>query len=407
MSLNNLWKKDMELYPHQKEFVSKKLRKVILSWGTRVGKTLTIVEWSKIWGDVFFFLVCPKKLKGQWEEELSKNGICNIVVYTKEEVKKIDLSIFSGMIVDEAHWVASGLYSPHKTSEITLKLFNWVRQNMEAPAMLATATPVSSSPANLHTLLALTGRFINIDAWISKFYEPNSRYIKKLGKDGKVKRIQIKTVEPKQNWRELLAPIKAKHCHNLKLSDIVELPPQTHTVIDIKLKEETKNKIKLVASLNPSADWHAKHLLAQFEEKLEKIRELSDGIDRVIIICERKEQIRYYEDQLSKEREVVVLDGDTKDQAGAIKKAQEMTEGYFILQADSGEGFSGHMFSMMIFASMSWRYTSYAQSIGRTHHLEKRTANDYIYLLACEQDKSVYGTIIEGRDFDLSGSYGL
>lgn len=354
---------------------------------------------------MFFFLVCPKKLKTQWEEELVKNGIKNVIVYTKEEVKKIDLSIFNGMICDEAHWCASGLYKPHITSALTLKLIDWARCNEDSPVLLATATPVSSSPANLHTLLALTGRFVPIEKWTNTFYEEGTRFMKKIGKDGKVKRIQIKTFEPKENWRELLAPWKEKYCHNLKLSDIIDFPPQTHTVVEVKLKDETKAKIKEIASLNPSADWHAKHILAQFDEKLEKIKELSDGVDKVIIVCQRKEQIRFYEEQLSKEHQVVVLDGDTKDQGDAIKKAQEMTEGFFILQADSGEGFAGHTFSLMIFASMSWRFTSYAQSIGRTQHLQKRTANDYVYLLACEQDKSVYSTLMSGKDFDLSGSY--
>lgn len=381
-----------ELLKHQQEFVDECPRKTILAWGTRVGKSYTICFWMKNFPNVEFILVCPKRIKKQWEDLLAECGVLNAVVMTKEEIKKTDISQYGGLVFDEAHHVASGLYKPHKTSQLTRTVYNWVRNHPEAPVLLATATPICSNPSNLHTLAALTGRYWDPIKYRDHFYRLVRRpYVPRP------------FWEPKKEWRKEIVKYAKKVCHIKRLSDIVEVPEQRHRIEKVKLSKETLQAIDDFADESVSKEWYGKHRLEQGKEKLAKIRELSADEPKVIIVCKYLEQIDYYAKELAKEREVVVLMGKTKNQEEAIARAQEMTEGYFIIQADAGEGFSGHDFSMLFFASMSFKYVSYEQMLGRMQHLKKKRANDYYYLIAGDKDKKIYDRIREGRDFSIAG----
>lgn len=377
------------LYPHQKKFIEDNPNKAILSFGTRVGKSLAIIGWLKNYPTTRFMLVCPKRIKGQWKQLLAENGVAHATVLTKEEIKKADLSNFTGMIFDEAHWAGSPLF--FKPSQLTRTIYEWVRNNHDAPVIMATATPIASSPANLHTLLALTGRYIDWKEYRSKYYDlvrrpwnPRPYY------------------EPKKNWREEVYKLAQKYCWFKKLSDIVEVPEQRHHVIPVKLTPQTLKDIKDYADVSSSKEWYGKHKLAQYSEKLAVIRELSVDEPKVIVVVKYTDQVAYYAKELANDREVVVLTGQTKDQGEAIRRAQEMPEGYFVVQADCGEGFRGDDFSMMIFASMSWKFVSYEQCIGRMLHLEKKRSNDYYYLLADEKDRDIYHRVVmETKDFNI------
>lgn len=374
------------LLPHQQQFVDQKVRQAILAWGTRVGKTYTICFWMKEFPECNFLLVCPKRIKGQWEGHLKETDVLNATVVTKEEVKKMDTDKYTGLVVDEAHWIASPLHS--NPSQLTRTIYDWVRQHEDAPVLLATATPISSSPANLHTLATFIGHRWDWKKYRNAFYDlVNRPYVPRP------------FWEKKKTWRKKIAPLALKVCNIVKLSDIVEVPEQRHDIVKVNLSKETKTLIDNYADESAAKEWYAKHQLAQRKEKLQKIRELASDEPKVIVVCRYTGQVAYYEKELSKDREVVVLTGKTKDQPKAIKRAHEMTEGYFIAQADTLEGFRGDTFSMLIFASMSNKVVSYEQSIGRMLHLEKERPNQYYYLLADEKDYGIYERIQEGKDF--------
>src|SRR3990167_1392592 len=273
-------KKEILLLPHQQKFVNENPRKAILAWGTRVGKSLTAVFWIKNYPEIMFILVCPKRLKLMWENLLIETGVKNATVRTKEEIKKQDLYIFKGLVVDEAHHISSGLYRPHKTSALTRLIYNWVRDNPEAPALLATATPICSSPSNLHTLAALTGTYWDIKKYRDTFYRLVRRPY-----------VPQPFWEPKPDWRKGIAKLAQEACHFCRLSDVVEVPEERHTIRTVVLSERTKEKIKTFADESPPKEWYGKHKLAQREEKLAAIRELAADEPKVIIVAKHLEQI--------------------------------------------------------------------------------------------------------------------
>lgn len=392
-----------KLLPHQQAFVDKNPDKHLLAWGTRVGKSLAITGWIEKQKSLRCVLICPKRLKKQWQDALTYEGIKNTDVYTKEEILRVNMSVYDAVVVDEAHHATSPLLKP---SRITRLLHDFTVDTPTAPILLATATPIRSTPWNIHTLAWILGTRWNSKEFQKKFfnlvkrpYSPRPFW------------------EPVKQWRTDIHPFVHALGDVLTLADIVEVPEQRHHVIDVPLTEKTQRAIKEVADVNATAEWYARHKLAQREEKLEKIRELSDGEAKVIIVAKYIEQIEYYAQELEGEREVIVLTGKTKDQAETIKRAQESLECYFIIQADAGEGFRGDSFSMMIFASMSWSFLAYDQMLGRMMHLDKKHSNDYYFLLSTNhaspanpskneinksKDRHIYERVMSGRDFSLT-----
>jgi len=381
----------IQLLPHQQAFVDKNPRKAILAWGTRVGKSYTIAFWLKHYTLYNFLLVCPKRLVKKWQEDLQACGdehSPNVTICTKEQFKKIDLTKYDGIVVDEAHHFNSPLKI--KPSQLTVSLYNWACMNPNAPVLLATATPISSSPANLHTLAAIVGHTWDWGLYQREFYQLVRRPFSPRP-----------FFEPRPNWRKNIRPYVREVCDILTLSDVVEVPEQQHETIPIALMPDTQKKVNDFHDVQPSKEWAVKHQLENGMEKLLKIRDLSEDESKVIIVCKYRHQQDMYAKELAKDREVFVLNGDTKDPGAVIKEAQESTECYFIAQADCMEGFRGDSFSMLIFASMSWRYVSYEQTLGRMLHLDKKNGNKYYYLLSGEKDRSVYDRIMAGKDFSI------
>jgi hypothetical protein len=393
------------LKPHQKEFAEHGPDKAILAWSVRTGKSFTALAWAEKRPAVKFLLVCPKRIKGDWLENVKEYGSKNVTVCTKEEFKNIDLSLFTGIIIDEAHHFASGLFDKKKKiantkkrkfapSDLTAILYNWIRLHPEYPVLLMTATPISSKPSNLHTLAALTGHFWDWKQYQNHFYELVRRPY-----------APFPFWEKKEDWRQLIKPFVRKVCNIKLLSEVSDAPEPIHNPpTKVTLTPETRKAIKEASDLVPSKEWHMKHRLAQGKEKLSVIRDLSDGIPKVIVVVSYTSEVDYYLKELSKDREVFVLDGRTKNPRQIILDAADSDESYFIMQADCAEGFRGDSFNKMIFASMSWKVVSYQQALGRMQHMDKEVGIEFDYLLADDKDKDIYGrVVIDGRDFSLAG----
>jgi superfamily II DNA or RNA helicase len=103
---------------------------------------------------------------------------------------------------------------------------------------------------------------------------------------------------------------------------------------------------------------------------------------------------------LSKEREVFVVTGGTKDQEATIKAARESFECYLLIQADLGAGFELPEFSYMIFASLSFSVRSLTQMKGRVLRINALKSNWYTYLIGGKCDESVYKrVVVDGQDY--------
>ena len=139
--------------------------------------------------------------------------------------------------------------------------------------------------------------------------------------------------------------------------------------------------------------------MEQGDRKLEALKELVTGYRKAIVVCYYTSQIEEYAKELSKERQVYVLQGATKDQDAVISAAREADDCVFLLQASMGAGFDATEFSVMIFASQSFKFVDDVQARGRILRMHDLHENEYIYLLGGKCDEAVYKTIQAGHDF--------
>ena len=127
----------MELRPHQQRLISQNPRKAILAWEMRTGKSLP----ASVWVDMTCragntFIITPKQNIKDWEKLKTQARIL-----TKEQFKKTDIINPTAVVVDEAHYFASGLFTKQR-SQLSTALYELVRKYPEMDILLLTATPV-------------------------------------------------------------------------------------------------------------------------------------------------------------------------------------------------------------------------------------------------------------------------
>jgi len=367
----------MKLWPHQQRVVDENLKKSILGFEMRVGKSLPASIWSKhSCRNRNVIIVCPKQLVKDWVT-LCPHG----KVYSKENFKKSWEKIEepTALIIDEAHTFGSALFTKSR-SQLATAMYNFIKANPEMDVMLLTATPVRNDPSSFHTLLCYIGVVIPWKDWRAKFYD--LKYMPFL---------RFPAYFPKDNWRILIRPYIEKYVNIVSLKDCVDyLPPATTEIIKVKTP-------KRVVPVDEITRWTDEHQWEQ-SAKLPVIKAL--GYRKIIIVAHYTAQIDALAKELATEREVFVLDGRTKDPAGTIRQAQESDQCYFIVQAQMGVGFDGWMFSAMVFASMSHRNVDHTQMFGRLRHPLHLRPLQYYYLIAGIWDQRIYDSIQLGKDMN-------
>lgn len=388
----------MKLYPHQELFINTDPDNALVCFGAGTGKTLTAVLWLKSKQGKKLVIV-PKRIKEKWKDDLKENNV-EADVLTKEEFKKVDIRIYDVIVFDEFHFANSPLFEPNSRSQVTEKIYDWVRYKGKKSRLLGlTATPISSKPANIHTLLTLIGVYIDWKKFREEFYMLTSppymkgRYI----------------WQPRRDWRERARELVEKYAWTATMDDIVEEVPEQHEeVIKISLSKNTKDAIEAVKN-DPEyesdiAIWYAQHKLEQ-KDKIKTIKEISADRSKVIVVAKYLEQIKDLEKALSKERKVYTLTGQTKDPEQVIKEANADSECYMIIQADVSEGYELPTFNTMIFASQSWRKISDVQMKARIQRINNLKSNWYYWLVSNSfkgyksKDQQVYDRILKGEDF--------
>ena len=369
----------MRLYKHQKEFLDKNPDRALICFDTGVGKTLTAVEWLRSRQNNALVVV-PKRIKKKWQKEL---GDVKATVVTKEEFKKLDFKNPSALVLDEAHFASAPLFTKQR-SQIATRVYNFIKTNPDMPVLLLTATPISSTPANLHSLLCYIGEYYDWKSWREEFYE-----LKKLPY------LPYPAWLPKSNWRKNIQKYLVKHAHIALMKDCVDyLPPVTEEVIKLPPK-----KFIAQSEWEPMKAFVEEHRFEQLD-KPKVIREIGEGYSKVVVVAHFREQIEQLYKELSKDKQTYVLHGGIKDQEEVIKQAQEDSECYLIVQASIGAGFDLDTFAVMIFASQGYSYVSNIQMRGRIRRIHALKPIKYISIQAGRCDKSVAKQLELGKDFD-------
>jgi superfamily II DNA or RNA helicase len=204
--------------------------------------------------------------------------------------------------------------------------------------------------------------------------------------------------ELRPDWRRKVRPYVERVADIVLMKDCVDVPAQHEQVIHTP---EAPKMPLLEEYESPSAEWYARHRNEQGEPKLGELKRILDGYRKAIVVCQYTEQVERYAADIGKDRAVYVLQGSTKDADAVIQAARAADDCVFIIQASMGAGFDAAEFSVVIFASLSFRYVDMVQMKGRVKRINNLHENLFIYLIGGPLDQSVYDTIQAGKDFDV------
>jgi superfamily II DNA or RNA helicase len=363
----------MILRKHQQRILDENPDRAILCWSMRTGKSLPASIWLKQRGDNGI-VVCPKGNKKDWLD------MCPFAtVYTKEEFKKHwkEIKKPTALVIDEAHYFYSKLFTKGR-SQLATAMYNFLRNNPNLPVWQLTATPIRNDPSSLHTALCFHGKYIDWNAWRNRFYTLEMKpYLK------------FPAYFPKKGWQKDIRTVLEKYADIVSLKDCVDyLPPEINEIVKVKSPKFIKDI---------DYHWTKEHLNEQ-TNKIEYIRKL--GYAKVIISCHYTAQIDELQKTLSKDREVFVLDGRTKNHDEVKRQAQESPECYLIVQGSMGFGFNGYMFDCLVFTSMSHKSLDHTQMRGRLVNVDDPKPMLYYYLIGGKWDKRIYDTILANEDFN-------
>ncbi len=377
----------MTLYPWQQKALTQPNNHAIWCAETGTGKTFAAKQW--LMQDARYLnavVICPKQIRSAWKED------CPFAtVYSFEDFKKADVVRYpSAIIVDEADAMASPLFVAKQRSQRTEKLYTYTQTYPQTPVLLLTATPVRSSPWNMHTLLTLA-HLVEPESW--KRYR--DQYFELQYKPFLPRPAWF----PKKNWRQEMQKLINHYTHVALMQDLVDLPEETHEVIKLKAPDYEKNE-----EWEPMAQFVTDHRLEQ-NGKNKTIESISRGYRKVVVVAKYTSQIQELEKQLSKERETFVLRGGINNVEKLIADANASGECYLIVQSQIAAGFELPSFAVMIFVSMSYGVRDFIQMKGRIKRINALKPIKYYYLQAGRCDTLVYNSVMDGRDF-VPSEYG-
>ncbi len=376
----------MKLYKHQERFIKENPDRALLVWEMQTGKTLAACEWAKKRPGRAVLVLSPKAIVEKWERELKEHRVKNTDVVAMSQIHKVDFAKYNALIIDEAHHFAAPVFGNHRSQRVAV-IYEYLKLYRDTHVLLLTATPIRSTPWNLHTLAAFIGRFWQVNEFRERFFYLTDTFGRWHW-------------EPKKEWRKAIRPYVEEISDIVLLSECADIPTQHEEVVTIpwtKADEDVLDK----EYKEPSAQWHTRHKAEQGRKKYDVLATLLDGYQKTIVVCHYREQIDNYVAWIGEDREVFVLDGRTKDQDAVIENAKKSKDCIFICQASMGAGFSASEFSVVIFASMSFRYVDFVQMRGRVKVLANLHENKFYYLLGGKNDRAVYEIIKKGKDFDV------
>lgn len=358
----------------------------MLVWETGTGKTVAACNWMLKRKGRNTLIACPKNIVGKWKDDIKEWGVEADIV-SRDQIKKMDLKHYDNLVLDEAQDFSSPLFDG-KRSQRAEKIYNFIKSKKGLNILLLTATPVRSTPWNIHTLACYLGKYWDVKKFRDEFFYLTDMF-------------GTMHWEKKPHWQKNIRPYIEAVSDIVLMQDCIDVPVQHHQVIEIPWSKKQEQVLKETTYEEPAKEWHTRHRLENGDEKLEELENICDGYRKVMVVCHYRDQIDYYQKMLGKSRQVFVLHGGVKDQYEVIKEAREADDCIFIVQAQMGAGFDASEFSIVVFASMSFRYVDYVQMKGRVKRINNLHENIFIHLLGGKCDKAVYNAIQENRDFDV------
>jgi superfamily II DNA or RNA helicase len=413
-----------ELYQHQKNIIAENKLKCGLFLGTGSSKTRTALEMAE--GSVL--VICPKqqKLDELWLRENKKwDTNKDITVISKETFRRDwqTLPMFDTVIIDECHnnfgvtpevKQRQGKQYP-KASQIFEATYNFLKKNPPKRLYLLSATPVSK-PMNLWAIAQLFGQKWNFFQFRQKYYT-----------EVRMGQRRIWLAKKDKATKDKMAELVKIFGYTGSLNDFFDVPEQTHKTVKIELGDEQKAALKellsteadplvrrarqrtiengvlygkQVETISAKQDQMTSKTTIFPSKKIDYILERAEEFPKLLIFANYKAQIRQIALALSKEGyRVSELTGETKDRTFIEKVDKSDNPHIIVAQSSISSGYELPSFPCVIYASKSWRYVDYEQSLGRvlrSNHLKK---NLYIHLVVDGADSDCHDAILSGQDF--------
>lgn len=408
----------MKLYDHQKKIIADDPKKCGIFLGTGSGKTITTLLLAR----KKTLVICPKTQRDDknWERAarmLTLPSDFSLTVISKEEFRRDwkYLDRFDTVIVDEAHTCLGVTPSVRyrnrqaipKTSQLFEALEQYVLSKNPERFYLVTATIVRS-PMCVYAAMKLLGKEVDFYRFREQFYFR----IPTMAQERWAPRRDDKT-------KQELAKIVRSIGYVGRLEDWFDVPEQLFVEPRyVQLTEHQKKRIKTLPLdfPDPIVLVGKKHqvengVLAGDEyteavefpnEKLAVLEDIYYEFPKMVVFAKYIAQIRQIEKHFkSLGKRVFVMTGATKDRGELLKYAEAAPEAIFVAQCQISSGYELPSFPCLVWASMSYSYVDYEQSIGRilrANHLKK---NIYIPIVTKGGvDEAVYRSIINKKDFN-------
>jgi len=414
----------LPLYEHQKKIISEDKHKCGLFLGTGASKTRTALEMAE--GDVL--VICPKQQREDktWQNENEKWGTKKgIMVISKEDLRR-DWDIlpeYDTVIIDECHnnlgvmpsFIQRNKKQIPKTSQIFEATKNFLAKHPPKRLYLLSATPVPK-PMAMWAIGKLFGQEWDFRQFRDIYYTEIRMGIRRIW-------IAKKTDEVKQR----LANLVQQFGYTGGLNDFFDVPDQTHKTVEIELTGEQKNAVaelsfaeadplvrrarlrtiengvlygKKIENVYEKTDLMTNETKIFKSKKIDYIKDRALEFPKLLIFANYTAQINEIAEQLRKEGyNVSTLTGQTKDRT-FIKTVNESPEPHIIIaQSSISSGYELPTFPCVIYASKSFRFVDYSQSLGRVLRANKLKKNLYIHLVVEGCDKDCHDAIMSGNDF--------
>ena len=261
---------------------------------------------------------------------------------------------------------------------------------------------------------------------IDKFYRFRQRFYFQI-RLGATRRVWI----PKNDKisKELLADIIRNKIDSYTggLNDFFDVPEQTHKTVEIELTAEQKKALrdlefeeadalvrrarartiengvlygKKIEAVDKKTDQVTSKTTIFKSNKIDYILERALEFPKLLVFANYTAQINEIAITLRNEGySVSTLTGQTKDR-NFIKTVNDSPDPHIIVaQSSISSGYELPSFPCVIYASKSWRYVDYEQSLGRVLRANKLKKNLYIHLVVEGCDKDCHDTIMSGQDF--------
>jgi len=373
-------------------------------------------------------VICPKQQREDkmWFHENDKwETNVDLTVISKEDLRRDwrELPHYDTVIIDEVHnnlgvspdykQVKKVQYP--KTSQIFQATYDFLQKHPPKRLYLLSATPVPK-PMSMWGIGILFGQNWSFAAFREVYYTQIRMGIRRIW-----------MVKKNEEVKQRLANLVQKFGYTGGLNDFFDVPEQTHKTVEIELSGEQKLAVKDMMLSEPDPLVRRARLRTiengvlygkKIEEidgktdvmrdetqifkskKIDYIIERAAEFPKLLIFATYTAQINEIAKQLRKEGYTVsTLTGETKDRT-FIKTVDESPEPHIIVANNAiSSGYELPSFPCVIYASKSWQFVHYEQSLGRVLRSNKLKKNLYIHLVVNGCDSDCHDTIMSGKDF--------